>query len=303
MLNDDKLAIDKLFVGEFEMCKIGLVLSGGMAKGAYQVGALKAINEYFKPQDISCISSSSIGVLNAYAYAANKLFLAEEIWKEICCEENRKFITSICKGPFIQRSIKSLVSNDDNISPYFYTTLYNVYNNTLTYFNMSETNKENWELYLKASVAMPFYSKAININGNAFLDGAMIDNIPVYPLQKHNMDYIICIYFDECNYIFENEFVNSKIIKLVFSDKSIIKNSVFLDKKIINYMIKNGYQQTRDFLEIILSKGINDKEYIYKNINLYNKLNSNIKFRVTGDMIVSNCNKIAKKIIKRKIII
>ena len=43
---------------------IGLVLSGGMAKGAYQVGALKAINELFPKGSIKYISASSIGVLN-----------------------------------------------------------------------------------------------------------------------------------------------------------------------------------------------------------------------------------------------
>ena len=49
------------------MKDIGLVLSGGMVKGAYQIGALKAISEYIQPKDFNCLSCSSIGTLNGCA--------------------------------------------------------------------------------------------------------------------------------------------------------------------------------------------------------------------------------------------
>ena len=55
------------------MKNIGLVLSGGMAKGAYQIGALQAIDEFFKPSDFSFISSASIGALNSYAYLTHNI--------------------------------------------------------------------------------------------------------------------------------------------------------------------------------------------------------------------------------------
>ena len=35
------------------MVKIGLVLSGGMVKGAYQIGVLKAIQEFIKKETLS----------------------------------------------------------------------------------------------------------------------------------------------------------------------------------------------------------------------------------------------------------
>ena len=284
------------------MCKVGLVLSGGMAKGAYQIGALKAINEYFSFDDIAYISSSSIGVLNAYAFTANKLKLIEDTWRDVCFEGTSKLITSVCKSAFLQYSIKNLADATDHISPYFYTTLYDLKTNTLSYSNLSEARVEDRTLYLKASVAMPFYSKALKIGENAFLDGAIIDNIPVYPLQNHPIDYLICIYFDECNYIFENENLNKKIIKLIFSDKSIIKNSIYMDKKSIDYMIENGYCQTKEILETIFSRGTEDLEYIYRKIALYNQFHANSKLRISGDMLISNCNRVAKKLLKRKII-
>ena len=44
--------------------KIGLVLCGGMAKGAYQIGVLRAIREFVPREDITTISCASVGVLN-----------------------------------------------------------------------------------------------------------------------------------------------------------------------------------------------------------------------------------------------
>ena len=55
------------------MPKIGLVLSGGLAKGAYQLGVLKAINELVRLEDIVAISASSVGTLNAYAFINQRL--------------------------------------------------------------------------------------------------------------------------------------------------------------------------------------------------------------------------------------
>lgn len=37
------------------MKDIGLVLSGGMVKGAYQIGALKAISEYIQPKILNVL--------------------------------------------------------------------------------------------------------------------------------------------------------------------------------------------------------------------------------------------------------
>lgn len=52
----------------FDQQKIGLVLSGGGAKGAYQVGVIKALAELNVP--IQCVSGASIGALNGAIIAA-----------------------------------------------------------------------------------------------------------------------------------------------------------------------------------------------------------------------------------------
>ncbi|HEY8531622.1 MAG TPA: patatin-like phospholipase family protein, partial [Limnochorda sp.] len=49
--------------------ELGLVLSGGGARGAYQVGALKAVVERLGPAPFVVISGSSIGAINGAVVA------------------------------------------------------------------------------------------------------------------------------------------------------------------------------------------------------------------------------------------
>ncbi len=43
---------------------IRLVLPGGMGKGAYQVDALTAIDEFFNPSEFEYVSATSIGPMS-----------------------------------------------------------------------------------------------------------------------------------------------------------------------------------------------------------------------------------------------
>lgn len=49
--------------------KIGLVLAGGGAKGAYEVGVYKALRELELVDNIKVISGTSIGSINALFFA------------------------------------------------------------------------------------------------------------------------------------------------------------------------------------------------------------------------------------------
>ena len=72
--------------------KIGLVLSGGMVRGALQIGALKAIREYLAPNEIEIMSCASIGALNGYAFAADRLKELESLWLSVCADNSRLLI-------------------------------------------------------------------------------------------------------------------------------------------------------------------------------------------------------------------
>ena len=59
----------------------GLVLEGGGARGAYQIGAWKALRE--AGISISAVAGTSVGALNGALICMDDLELAENIWKNI----------------------------------------------------------------------------------------------------------------------------------------------------------------------------------------------------------------------------
>jgi len=66
--------------------KLGIVLSGGGAKGAYEAGFLKALSEFNIQPD--AIAGTSIGALNGSLYSANiytkeVAILIDRIWKDL----------------------------------------------------------------------------------------------------------------------------------------------------------------------------------------------------------------------------
>ena len=174
---------------------IGVVLSGGMAKGAYQLGALKALREFILLEDIKYVSGASVGVLNGYAFATDNLEMLERVWDDLCADDSsRIFISTLLRSSLLQRTITNLYDPEKTLKTYFYTTLMDSTNKNVVYKNLSHLDHSQIPPYLRASVAMPIYNRAVNINGISYYDGAVIDNIPVFPLLKHKLDYIICFY-------------------------------------------------------------------------------------------------------------
>lgn len=284
------------------MKKIGLVLSGGMAKGAYQIGALEAIDEVFNRTDFTYVSAASVGVLNTYAYLTGNLEKAKDMWTSVNKNGKREWITSMFKSVFLQDSIRDLVA-DEKIENTFYVPLLNLRSRTVSYFDFSKVPTNQMEDHLRASVAMPVYNQAVKIGDKYFYDGAMVDNIPIYPVLKHSLDYIICIYFDDYNYTFESQYLDNKILKLTFPDNTRLYNSVAVKHDNIMRMMEKGYTHTKQMLSYVFANGIEDLDYIYARIEDLNSLNSKKKLRITGDVVVDNMNKVAQKMTRRKIVI
>lgn len=280
---------------------IGLVLSGGMAKGAYQIGALKALDDFIPVEEIKYISCASVGVLNGYAYATHKLQKAELMWKNICDENERMFISQILRNSLLHQNIESIYCKEDSLPSAFYISLLDFFTKNIVYKNLRSADSEKVPLYLKASVAMPIYNRAVVIDGISYYDGAIADNIPVFPLIKHSIDYIICIYFDDSHYRFENTYFDNKVIKITFPCESALKQSLIFRKDNIESMIQEGYNRAAEVLGLVFQKGYENLDYIYNVIKSGN-LEENHVLRITGDVIVTNLNKIAQKFAGRKVI-
>ena len=283
--------------------KVGLVLSGGFAKGAYQVGALRAISEFIPKEDIACVSAASIGAPNAYAFMNDRLDRIEEMWKNICDSNSRLFLTKIVRSSLLQQNIKNLCEPDDKINVPFYVSyldLTNIANGSVVYKNLDKVSSDMLPTYVKASISVVIYNKSVKIGGRNYFDGALIDNIPVYPMLSHELDDLICIYFDDISYRFEHKHFDDKVIKITFPNMSNIKSSFFVDTKSVEEMIEEGYERTMYVLRSIFANGHEDLEFIYRAIGIHNKSMGAPKLRLTTDVVITNVNKALSTLLKRK---
>ncbi|MCR5222884.1 MAG: hypothetical protein K6D90_08495 [Lachnospiraceae bacterium] len=278
--------------------RIGLVLSGGMAKGAFQVGALKALTNFIPKEEITHLSCASVGVLNGYAFTQDKIDVAEEMWKSLCIEDNRLFISQVLRSCILQEDIKKVYQAHKGFTQNFYATLLDYSHMKIVYKNLAKESRENVYPYLKASVSMPIYNKSVRINKAYYFDGAMIDNIPVFPLKNKKLDYIICIYFDNYSYCFESKNFDDKVIHLTFPDDAFIKHSVIFRKENIESMITKGYDHTSYLLNRILGSDYKDIESIRHEI--INR-DEDMKIRITGDVIITGFNLFSQKLLRKDI--
>ena len=281
---------------------IGLVLSGGMAKGAYQIGALKALEKFIPIHEIKCISCSSVGILNGFAFATGRMQEAEHMWRHVCSDDSRMLFTKIVRSNMLQQNIQQLCDAADPLPMHFYCSLMDLGSGNIVYKDLREVDREQIPLYLKAGVAIPAYNRAVCIDGKSYYDGAFIDNIPLYPLIRHSLDFIIVIHFDDTYYKFENAQIDSKVIQLSVPSKNLLRELVTFSNANVDAMIEEGYKETLPILRMIFSNGYEDLETVNQNIICLNKQHRDRSLRLTAGIIATNVNKITQMLTNRKIL-
>lgn len=183
-----------------KLMKIGLVLEGGAMRGMYTAGVL----DTFLDKDfwVDGIISVSAGALFGVNYPSRQ--------KERAIRYNKKFISD---KRYI--SFKSLVSTGNIVNKdfafYEVPFKYDVFDNKtfkesdidfyVAVTNLQTAQSEYVKLIdplaqmevLRATSAMPYVSRPVEIDGIPYLDGAIADSIPVEQMQKLGYDKIIVI--------------------------------------------------------------------------------------------------------------
>lgn len=180
--------------------KIGLVLEGGAMRGMYTAGVL----DIFLDKDfwVDGIISVSAGALFGVNYPSRQ--------KGRAIRYNKKFISD---KRYI--SFKSLVSTGNIVNKdfafYEVPFKYDVFDNKtfkesdidfyVAVTNLQTAQAEYVKLIdplaqmevLRATSAMPYVSRPVEIDGIPYLDGAIADSIPVEQMKKLGYDKIIVI--------------------------------------------------------------------------------------------------------------
>lgn len=189
------------------MMNIGLVLSGGGAKGMAQIGAIKALEEYgIFPTHIAGTSAGAVvGAL--YASGANSTEMLH-FFKSTSLFTRSKFAYK--KPGFINTDkfyddFKAYFPHDNfsDLKKPLFITATNILKGTLEIFNDGKLIKP-----ILASASFPGVFTPVKMNGTFYVDGGTLNNFPIEPL-KGICSKLIGIYVNPLKEIESKELKNS----------------------------------------------------------------------------------------------
>ena len=276
------------------MPKIGVVLSGCASKGAYEIGCLRAIEDFFGMDVIKCVSASSIGGMIGQLYGMGRKQELEQAFRDMDSGKFGRCILNFSNNKQAMQELEAILSGGTAMDYEHYVTVWNVSASSVEYKAFHSLTAEELPQYMKAAISFPLFSKGVVIQGQRYLDGALLDNIPVYPLVDKNLDYIICIYFDNSRYVFENEEFDKKVIKLHDFPNQERLEVLFCEPGSYDKMHDYGYNYTTELLGKLFADP--DPEKVYAAIAHHNENNHpTYKHRLTADVVLSSINVMTKR--------
>lgn len=195
--------------------KKALCLQGGGAKGAYQAGAIKALKE--KGYKFDCAVGASVGCINAAMYCLGKVDELCDLWKEIDFADVLPLERETEGGNLTLKSIFSTaweaLSSGVDTSRIRAIIEKHVDEEALRAskirFGLVTVRTGDWKPvlcemfiedipqgklvdYMMASAALPFFKK-VEIDGVRYMDGGILDNLPIEMLAKAGYTDIMAI--------------------------------------------------------------------------------------------------------------
>lgn len=195
--------------------KIALVLGGGGAKGAAEVGVLKEIERAGVPIDyiVGTSIGSIVGGLYSIGYRANdldSLFMHQD-WVKLFNDKKAKGYgkvpeikgVGLMKGVGVLQFLDSLVSErqvykgpgvyPDSIDFNDLPIPYRAVACDILTGNTAVLSHGSLPLAMRASMAIPGVFKPVDLDSLVMLDGGLVNNLPVDVARKMGADIVIAI--------------------------------------------------------------------------------------------------------------
>jgi NTE family protein len=244
--------------------KTGLVLSGGGARGFAHVGVIQALNEAgIFPEVISGTSAGAlVGVLYADGYSP------KEIMKIMNANSRLHYIRpTVPREGLLQISGIIRILKDSLRAKTFeelkiplFVTATNLNYGRIEYFSSGELIQP-----VIASASIPVLFKPVIINNSHYVDGGVLDNLPIKPVEK-DCGFIIGSFVNPTGYekninnliqIAERTFllnVSKEVLEKakrfdLFIAPQELKNYKILDPEKAEEVFQVGYKATKEKLK------------------------------------------------------
>ena len=216
---------------EWKNKRIGIVLSGGGAKGTYQAGMFEALEKLGLKENIKVLSGCSAGAMNAAIYSClgyeaisegtlkiGDTFKNRALQKERTIRESRRMVDEgrVSLEEFLsgERFYKFDTSDFDALMGSYlkkeqmsalkhriHICCYNIERQRPEYFCLNELPCSQQLKLIKASGSLPFLFPAVEHQGCHYLDGgvapsicknpAPADKVPLLPLKAEELDAVL----------------------------------------------------------------------------------------------------------------
>ncbi|MEG0835722.1 MAG: patatin-like phospholipase family protein [Christensenellaceae bacterium] len=280
--------------------RYGLVFEGGGGKGAYQIGAWRAIRELNLEDSIIAVSGTSVGGLNAALFMQGNLELAELIWKNISQDsilplDFERCLMGNAYAFSSQNNIKELVfdalSNTNKkrkeLIPCFITCK-EAKTGYIKYFDISRIIDPMYkQSILLASTAIPFVYEPVLIDGLAYIDGGVNgDNTPITPLWNCGVDTIFVVHLASLNERYTEREVDPNILHIFPSHDlgGLFAGTLNFNAENVKKLYEYGYYDTKAMLHSLSSEiqQQNNSKNLKREIPNY-RLTDNIRIAKTSD--------------------
>lgn len=240
--------------------KLGLVLSGGGSRGAYEIGVYKALKKLGFNFDI--IVGTSIGALNGAVLTEGDYKLAYKLWRHLSFSSiydtsidsfdysslssiYKSFLSSfIHDGGMDTSKINYLVRKILNPSKFFKSSndygliTYNLSRLEPVIMKKNDLNADNLCDYVLASCSCYPAFKPFIINGDKYIDGGYYDNLPLNLCASMGADEIIAV---DLKSVGLKRKLEKSIPVTIISPRNKIQSFLVFDGKLAKKAIKFGY--------------------------------------------------------------
>lgn len=230
--------------------KVGLVLPGGGAKGAYQVGVYRALCELGVDRLITAVSATSIGALNAVMLVQGDLEQAEALWTTTVPDlftkaELDRRLTRYLRPDVIARSPVSVYAACVAGFPL----------GAVAYFVLNDCTPERMRQILCATSAVPFLFEPVDLDGVQYSDGGLgfrADNTPVQPLHDCGCDTIIVVHLNRGDRVDRRRFPGARLIEINPSRSlgSMLNGNLDFRGENARWRMELGYRDTLEQVEL-----------------------------------------------------
>jgi len=183
--------------------KRALVLSGGGAKGCFQVGVMKHLLKEWMPD---CVYGTSVGALNAFGLSFMGMEGTEKMWRSI---QGRSDILSLKLNMLWSDSVYSMKPLREKLQAGLKVealeyvgdacvVVTNLVDGSLNYYYRRQMSHDAFALMTEASACIPFF---MEMPLGKYVDGGVREQAPLAQAIKDGADEIIIIL---CNPMVQN---------------------------------------------------------------------------------------------------